>query len=241
MRRNNLIKIIQKKKREGKAKAVNLFIERARNEILVLMGGDIILDAETVEELVNKFSDREVGMTGVRPIPINDINDGFYGFAAHLLWGLHHRVSLENPKMGEVVAFRKIFRRIPIMSSVDEANIEPLIRGQGYKIVYVPEARVYNKGPTNIKDFINQRRRIFGGHLAVKYEQSYKVATMDFLPIFRSLFSFLGDYPRPKFILFTPLIILLEIYSRFLGWCDYKIFKSSYSVWQSIISTKDLS
>lgn len=240
-RLNRIIKIIYRKKREGKATAVNLFIERASNEVLALMGGDIILAPDSVEELVGKFSDKEVGMTGVRPIPINDINGGFYGFAAHLLWELHHRVSLQSPKMGEVVAFRKIFRRIPKMSSVDEANIEPLIRGQGYKIVYVPSAKVYNKGPTNIKDFINQRKRIFSGHLAVKYEQSYQVATMNPISIFKALLSFLKENPKPRFIIFTPLVISLEMFSRFLGWWDYRVLRSRHSVWETITSTKYLS
>lgn len=240
-KRNKLIKIIYKKKREGKATAVNMFIEKASSEILVLMGGDIILAPDTVQELVGKFFNNEVGMTGVRPIPINDVDSGLFGYASHLLWELHHRVSLQDPKMGEVVAFRKIFRKIPTISSVDEANIEPLIRGQGYKIVYVPEAKAYNKGPTNIRDFIKQRRRIFSGHLAVKYEQSYQVATMNILPIFRVLLSFLKENPRPKFILYTPLVILLEIYSRFLGWWDYKVLKFRYSAWETISSTKNLS
>ena len=110
-RNNKRIKIIHKKKREGKATAVNMFIEKASSKILVLMAGDIILATDTVEKLVGKFRKKEVGMTGVKPIPINDIESGFFGFAAHLLWELHHRVSLQNPKMGEVVAFRKIFQR----------------------------------------------------------------------------------------------------------------------------------
>lgn len=240
-RQNKLIKIIQKKKREGKAIAVNMFIEKASSKILVLMAGDIILDSDTVQELVGKFTKKEVGMTGVKPIPINDIESGFFGYAVHLLWELHHRVSLQNPKMGEVVAFRKIFHRIPTMSSVDEANIEPLIRGQGYKIIYVPKAKISNKGPTNFKDFINQRRRIFNGHLAVKYEQSYQVATMNLFLIINSLVSFLRENPKPKFILYTPLVILLEIYSRFLGWWDYKVLKFRHSVWETIRSTKNLS
>ncbi len=236
---NKLIKIIYKKKREGKATAVNMFIEKASSEILVLMGGDIILAPDTVEELVGKFSNNEVGMTGVRPIPINDIDSGLFGYAAHLLWELHHLVSLQDPKMGEVVAFRRIFRKIPTISSVDEANIEPLIRGQGYKIVYVPEAKAYNKGPTNIKDFVKQRQRIFSGHLAVKYEQSYQVATMSVLPILKSLLLFLNENPRPKFILYTPLVIFIEMYSRFLGWWDYKISKMRHTVWETIKTTKD--
>jgi len=240
-KRYKKIKIIKQKQREGKASAVNLLIEKSRNEILVLVGGDLILDATVIQKLVGRFNDFDMGMTGARPIPINDMNDGLSGFAAHLLWDLHHRISMKTPKMGEVVAFRKIFKRIPILSSVDEANIEPLIRGQGYKIQYIPSAKIYNKAPTTISDFIKQRKRIYNGHLAVKHEQSYEVSTMNIQTIAQALFSFLMDHPHPKYFIYTPLVIFLEAYSRYLGWWDYKIVKKRYTVWELIGTTKNLS
>lgn len=240
LKKDRRIKLIRQKKREGKASAVNLFIKKAKNNVLVLLGGDLLLEDITIERLVGKFSNPEIGMTGSKPTPVNAIHDGLSGFAAHLLWELHHRVSLKRPKMGEVVAFRKVFARIPILSSVDEANIEPLIRGQGYIIRYVPEARIYNKAPTKIKDFIKQRRRIYSGHLAVKHEQSYEVATMDVFFILQVLSSFLKENPRPKFFLFTPAVILLEVYSRFLGWWDYQIVKKRHTIWDVAETTKDL-
>lgn len=233
-------KILIEKKRKGKASAVNLFIANSRNEILALIGGDLILPKNTVQKLVAKFNDPETGMTGAHPIPINDINSGFTGFAVNMLWELHHRVALKNPKMGEVVAFRKIFRRIPISSSVDEANIEPLIRGQGYLIKYVPQAVIHNKAPTKVEDFIKQRRRIYNGHLAVKYEQSYEVSTMSGASILFCFLSFLKDNPKPKFIILAPAVIALEAYSRFLGWWDYKVVKKKHTVWDIAETTKDL-
>lgn len=239
-KRNTRIRLLKQPKRQGKASAVNLFIKRAHNEILVLVGGDLLLTQTTIQNLVSKFEDTEVGMTGARPIPINNITDGFCGFAAHFLWDLHHKISLKSPKMGEAIAFRKIFRRIPVLSSVDEANIEPLIRGQGYKIQYVPKALIYNKAPTTISDFIKQRRRIYNGHLAVKNEQSYEVATLGISTIFSAVFSFLEENPKPMYIFQTPLVILLEAYSRFLGWWDYKITKKRHTIWEVVETTKKL-
>ncbi len=234
------IRLVKQPRREGKSSAVNLFIQTAREDVLVLMGGDLILDASVVQRLVQEFSDAEVGMAGARPVPVNNIDAGFCGFAAHLLWDLHHRLSLVDPKMGEVIAFRKVFRRIPVMSSVDEANIEPLIRGQGYRIRYVPEARVMNKDPETVSDFIKQRRRIYSGHLAVKHEQSYSVATMNIFSIGRMLLAFLRDNPRPRYLAYAPAVIALEGYSRLLGWWDYHVAKKRHTVWETVESTKNL-
>lgn len=239
-KKNKRITPIVERVRKGKASAVNLFINNAKYEILVLLGGDLLLEENTIENLVEKFQDSEIGMTGSRPIPLNSNKDSIAGFSAYLLWELHHRVSLKYPKMGEVVAFRKIFKRIPMLSSVDEANIEPLIRGQGYIIKYIPEAKVYNKGPTTVSDFIKQRRRIYSGHLAVKHEQGYSVATLNVWRIFQVLLSFLVENPRPKFLVLTPCVIMLEVYSRFLGWWDFKIAKKRHVVWEIIKTTKDL-
>lgn len=239
-KKDKRIKLQIQKHREGKASAVNLFISCAKTDILVLVGGDLILDANTISSLVKKFVNEEVGMTGARPIPLNNIDRDFFGFAAHLLWDLHHKISLQKPKMGEAIAFRKVFKKIPVLSSVDEANIEPLIRGQGYKVIYVPTAKVYNKAPTNLADFIKQRRRVYNGHLAVKYEQSYEVATMDAFFILKILLAFLKENPKPKFFLQMPLVVILEGISRSLGWWDYHISKKRHTVWDTIESTKKL-
>lgn len=239
-REHKKIRLLVQTKRQGKASAVNLFLKEARSEILLLIGGDLLLKKNVIQKLVSKFRDTETGMTGARPVPLNDIHDGLSGFAAHLLWELHHRVSLKSPKMGEVVAFRKIFTRIPVLSSVDEANIEPLVRGQGYKVLYVPDAVIYNRAPGTIKDFIMQRRRIYSGHLAVKNEQSYEVSTMHATSILSSLTIFYLDNPRAKYLVYIPLVVLLEIYSRLLGWFDYKVAKRRHTVWEQIDSTKKL-
>jgi poly-beta-1,6-N-acetyl-D-glucosamine synthase len=239
-RKDKRIKLIKQQFRQGKASAVNLFINKAKTNILVLCGGDLLLPVNVIERLVSKFADPEVGMAGCHPVPVNNIESTFCGFAGHLLWELHHRIALQKPKMGEMVAFRKIFKRIPENSSVDEPNIEPLIRCQGYKIQYVPEAEIYNKAPTKISDFIKQRRRIYNGLLFLKYEQGYEVATLSNMTILIALFSFIKENPKPKYILYTPGVILLEAYSRFLGWWDYKIAKKEHTIWEFVESTKSL-
>src|SRR5262249_7967041 len=102
----------------------------------------------------------------------------FMGYAAQLVWDLHHQVSLRHPKMGELIAFRRVFSRIPYDSAVDEASIEPLIIGQGLRLHYARAAVVRNRGPETVGDFVKQRRRIFAGHLYVKETLGYRVSTM---------------------------------------------------------------
>ncbi|MFA5070494.1 MAG: glycosyltransferase [Patescibacteria group bacterium] len=237
IKKDNRIRLISQKKREGKSSAINFFIKEARENILVLESGDTLPVENTIENLILPFSEPEVGMTGAHVIPLNKDNTPV-GFAVQTLWRLHHLIALKIPKMGELVAFRKIFQMIPKTSAVDEANIEPLVKGQGYRLVYVPEAIVYNRGPENVREFIRQRKRINIGLLALKENQGYMVATMSGRRVFLTLmrnFKF-----SVKSLAYTPIVIGLEVWARILAAYAYHYKKDSQTVWEICPSTKKL-
>lgn len=237
IKKNPKIKLICQKKRMGKANAVNVFLSSAKKEIVILSSGDILPTPNTVEEIIKPFKDKNVGIVGSHPIPLNNPNT-FFGFAAHLLWNLHHALSLKTPKMGEFIAFRKAFRQIPNISAVDEANIEALVRGQGFKAVYASTAIIYNKGAENLNDFLNRRRHIYAGHLATKHDYSYEVST---IKVFRIFILILSNFQFSwRFIFWTPLVIILEGIGRFLGFLDYKLKLRSHTVWEVTPTTKRL-
>jgi biofilm PGA synthesis N-glycosyltransferase PgaC len=231
---NPQIKLLVQPQREGKASAVNLFMGHAQSDILVLVSADTIPMPTTIQRLLDPFVDPTVGMTGGHPIPINDSRT-FMGFAVNLLWELHHQIALQTPKLGELTAFRRVFHRIPYDSAVDEASMEPLIRGQGYQLRYVPEAVVRNRGAETVNDFLKQRRRIYAGHLNMRHGQGYAVSTMSGFRILAALLrSWRSDW---RYFLWTPAVVGLEIYGRFLGWIDfYK--KRDHTIWDIAVTTK---
>ena len=131
---------------EGKAAAVNQFLAQAREKIVVLCSADLLPEQDTLEKLVAPFADPEIGMTTCRPWPVNDPRT-FMGFAAHLLWGLHHHINANGSfKAGELIAFRKIFERIPYRTAVDEASSRAGGAGQGYRAQYVADAACLQQG-----------------------------------------------------------------------------------------------
>lgn len=229
--------LLKEKKRMGKAHAVNTFLNVTKDQILVLMSGDLIPKKKTLEFLIAHFHNNEVGIVGVRPVPLNNKNT-FMGFAVHLLWNLHHYISLSHPKMGEMIAFRRIFQKIPVLSAVDEVNIESLIRGQGYKAVYEPRAIVNNRGPETIGDFIKVRRRIYAGHLTAKYEYSYTVSTLNNFDVIVALFRHFNFSITS--LCYLCGIIFLELISRILGYIDYHLKLNNHSVWEIAKTTKKL-
>ncbi len=233
------IQLLVQAQREGKASAINLFLQQAHSPILVMVGADIIPEHDTLEQLCTHFFDATIGMVGAHPIPVND-QETFVGHAVHLLWLLHDRMARKSPKLGEVVAFRNTVKSIPTDTAVDEISIQAAISAQKLSLVYEPEALVYNKGPMTIHDFLKQRRRIHAGHLKIREQERYEAPTMSVLPILRELFTSTPYVASsPKQLVWTLGTIGLEGLARLQGHYDV-MRKHSHHVWQAVASTKML-
>ena len=225
------IKFYVQTKREGKSSAINLFLSKARNDILVIESADTIPANNTLEKLVAPLKYSKIGMTGGRPIPINKQYD-FIGFAVNLLWKLHHKMAMYKPKLGEMIAFKRVFESIPSNSAVDEASIEALVIKAGLKCLYVSDAIVQNKGPETICDFIKQRKRIATGHLWLKQNQNYDVTSNNLSLLF---WLYIKECIRnPKDIIYITGTAKLELYARFLGYIDFYIKKSNPFIWEKV-------
>jgi len=236
MGRDGRIRLITQPRREGKASAINQFLPRAKERIVVLCGADLLPEGDAIEELVAPFANPEVGMTAARPVPVNPPGT-FMGFAAKLLWELHHQINLHSFKAGEMIAFRKIFEQIPFCTSVDEACIEPVVRCQGFELRYIPTAVIHNKGPVTVSDFLRQRRRIFAGHLALHRELGYSVCTFSAWKIMGLFLRTLSWRPRP--FVWAWGVAALEAYGRVLGRRDYKQ-RRDHRIWEIAATTKDI-
>lgn len=233
------IQLIVQERREGKASAINLFLQQANSPVLVMVGADIIPEKDTLEKLCSHFTNPTIGMAGARPIPVND-SDTFVGHAVHLLWRLHDRMARRSPKLGEVVAFRNVVQRIPTNTAVDEISIQAIIASHKLSLVYEPEAIVYNKGPMTVGDFLKQRRRIHAGHLKVRSQNHYEASTMKTGPIVQELLA-CAPYTMssPKQFLWTIGTVALEGLARLQGHHDV-LSKREHHVWQAVATTKEL-
>jgi glycosyltransferase involved in cell wall biosynthesis len=236
-RKDPRIRLIRQASRQGKASAINLFLADATGEVLVLESGDTVPAQDCIERLVAPFSDPTVGMTGARPVPVDD-ETTFMGYVVHMLWRLHHLLALKHPKLGEMVAFRSFVSSIPRDTAVDEASIEAIVDHEGKRLTYVPEAVVHNKGASTVGDFLRQRRRIYAGHLWLEANESYEVSTKNVGGIFGVLLEDL-DW-RPRSVAFTIGGVFLEFLGRLLGTYDYRVRGTNPYTWAVSESTKNL-
>jgi len=81
--RDRKVRLLGQKERFGKASAVNLFLQQATEDLLILSSADIIPADNVIEKLLKPLSDPEVGMSGVRQVPVNEPGT-FMGFAVHM-------------------------------------------------------------------------------------------------------------------------------------------------------------
>jgi cellulose synthase/poly-beta-1,6-N-acetylglucosamine synthase-like glycosyltransferase len=235
------IRVIEQERREGKASAINLGLKAARHDVILLASGDVMPQPGAVRALLRRMEDPSVGAVGGRPVPLND-TDSFTGFATHLLWRLHHRISEsspDNPKCGEMIAFRRalngrpIVPQIPIDSAVDEVSIQAQVSGAGLRSAYAPEAVVNNWGPSTFRDWFAQRRRINAGHI-LSTREGFSPSTMRTSEILKAV-------SRETLALRHPLrlaaVACTELVARI--WAHVDIARGhSHTVWTLARSTK---
>src|SRR5947209_5537971 len=233
--RDDRVRLIVQDGREGKASAINLFLQAARSPLLVMVSADVVLKEGTIDALLRHFAAAGVGMVGGHPTPVNS-ETTFLGHAGPLQWRLHDPIARQAPKLGEIVAFRNVVPSIPHDTAVDEFSIQAMISQLGYRLVYEPEAVIYNRGPATVKDFLRQRRRIYAGHLRVRRQQGYSPSTMDTRTVAGALVRS-GAWRGVRSAVWTMGAVGLEGYARALGRWD-NARGENHQVWAISGTTK---
>ena len=230
------LRLIRQEKREGKNSALNCLLDNKRTEVVAILNADtIFFDGNSLQNLLEPLKDIKVGIVGGHPIPTNDKRT-IAGFASHMIWGMHHHISLVYPKIGEIIAFREIGTRLSTKNSGDEDMLRMRLEAAGYVGVYAPEAKVLNKGPETMKDFVKQRTRVNIGELAIKKEHDFDIPTWSFRMLYPALIDTvkeLGFHPIK-----IAASIAMEAYSRLKAQIHMSSKKGDISIWDPVKSTK---
>ena len=175
---------------KGKSYALNSVFKELKGNIWIFTDGDVYISDNAIEEIIKEFEDPMVGCVTGRPVSANP-KYNMFGFWSHLLYdaGAHtirKKLNEEGKFLecsGYLFAFRNnITRNIPL--NVAEDTIIPyLTMKKGYQVKYTEKALVYVKNPTNIIDFINQRKRTAKAHETLE----------DYAPFFPKVKSFRNE------------------------------------------------
>jgi cellulose synthase/poly-beta-1,6-N-acetylglucosamine synthase-like glycosyltransferase len=219
--------------RRGKAFAVNHFTSQRRADFYVLVSADVVLEKGALAALLRPFRDAGVGMTGARPVPRN-ARQGV-GSLVHLLWELHDRVARGTPQLGAALALRGPCPLLPEWTWADEAMFEADVTlRRALRLVYCPEAAVYNRGPDSFGDYVELRTRIAAAHTEIE-RAGYRPATRDFGRILRHGAAYLREHPESAYSLLAAALV--EAYA----WCAGQKRardRPESGVWQALPSAK---
>jgi len=233
------VRLYVEQERSGKVAAVNFGLAQLRTPIMVVVSGDVLPERGAIAKVVQALEAPGVGLAGGRPVPVNGSGTPI-GHAAHLLWRLHHRLALHQPKLGEMIALRAEAVVALPRTSVDEACFQALLEHAGWRSVYVPEAVVWNRGPGTRADFISQRRQIHTGHLWLRRRQHYAVPSLRLALLRSELWADITTEPKgmhPRQLAWTAAAVGMEAWARLLARLDYLQGKENH-VWAMVESTK---
>jgi glycosyltransferase involved in cell wall biosynthesis len=174
------VRLIIQKERKGKASAINLALKKAKGDIIVQTDSDVELKEDALHHLINPFNDSEVVGVSGHPVPIIPKDNLFYDWTVmsyNKMDELRAKQYVDGTfwhMSGYLLAFRKetmFGREIPFAKGAVDAVMSQMIKGAGEvyggDIAYAPNALVYVKAPTTIKDFIAQKARVRAGYAAL--------------------------------------------------------------------------
>ena len=232
---------------KGKTLAINLLLPRLKGDIIILTDGDVYVSSDSINKIIDSFKDEKVGCITGKPVSVNP-RDNLFGYWSHMLCNAAHKMRLNRDKKGKFLecsgylwAFRnKVIDKIP-RETAEDTIVPIFFYLKGYKIKYLPEAQVYIKYPSNLFEFIDQKKRTAKGHETLsRYVDIKKIPRMKSLKneIFESYYVLF--YPENlKEVFWTFLLFPLRLYIWILTFF-HRYVKKDLKVdgWQSPKSTK---
>jgi cellulose synthase/poly-beta-1,6-N-acetylglucosamine synthase-like glycosyltransferase len=232
---------------KGKSYALNLLLPKLKGDILIFTDGDVYVSENSVNDILRLFRDPNIGCVTGRPIS-QDSKENIFGYWSHVLCGSAHILrkfrSDKNKFLecsGYLWAFRNnVIKNFPL--DVGEDTIVPIMFFlKGYKIRYSSESKVYVKFPSNLSDFLKQKRRAAAAHDNIgNYVDIKKIPRMK--TFFNEVSNFLIPFYFPttiKEFFWTFLLYPLRLYIWLNLIYNSKFRKRKYSdAWKRVESTK---
>jgi len=246
---NANIRLVEEAKRLGKASALNRAFEASTGDYVALVPADVCPVDNALFNLLVPFRNGDVSAVSGRPMQDpRRTPKGFMGYLARMtyrLWGRLMKKLNDSGQAahcsGEFMAIRSDVRTvIPDECAVDDAYIAILAKKKGL-IKFAPNAICYNLLPSNLVDYVNQRRRWLYGHFQTKRLTGEYPTVLDTMVFSRPsvVAQVLAEeiVERPREIGYLISAIAVEAVIYMLSILD-RVFRRQYGVWPVIRSTK---
>jgi cellulose synthase/poly-beta-1,6-N-acetylglucosamine synthase-like glycosyltransferase len=228
-RKDDRIKLLICKER-SKISAINLILKKAKGKIIIFTDGDVILDKYAINNLIINLKNNSVGAVSGRTLLYQKVS--FFDKLMDFSYKILNKKKIQDNKKGiffaltgNLFAIKKgILKAIPQDCLIEDALIGWKIKNKGYTVIYEPNAHVYVKAPQNLKDYLNQKKRIRLGWWQMT-KKGVNLVKNENKEIIKYLFTNLYAWPY----------LFLEIYCIISSYIDLKKGKT---YWKQIQSSK---
>lgn len=159
-----IMKVIQEKERRGKASAINFGKRYASGDFVLVTDANATFDPDVLLEIMPHFKDPEVGAVGGRYCVANP--EDALAAPTSFYWDLEYMMRVGESALdsaclfhGEINAWRKDLVDADVQMLSEDLDMCISIKAKGYRIVYEPNAVVYEPAATTPEDQIKQRKR----------------------------------------------------------------------------------
>ena len=158
--------------RTGKPGVINRLVEMAEGEMLVITDANVLLDRDTLTEMVSPFSNQQTGLVDSRMINTHLRSDGISRqerfYISREVRIKHHESVIWGAMMGPFggcYAVRKgLYRPVPGHFLVDDFYINMSVLQQGYRCINRMEAKVYEDVSNDLWEEFRRKKRISAGN-----------------------------------------------------------------------------
>ena len=242
-KKNKKIKLI-KDFGKGKPAALNLAVSKAKGEILIFTDGDVYVDEDSIDILLEFLKNKKIGAVSGNPISLNS-KKNLLGYWSYILTNVASKRRKKAIKLnkgffcsGYLFAIkRKLFPKLPEELLSEDGFISNEIYKTGHKIAYSENSKVFIKYPTNFNDWIIQKKRSAGGYnqinkLTKAKIRSFKKESLGALELFEFVSSI-------KEFIWLFMLFFSRIYLWFLIHRDINFKQKSHKeIWKRVESTK---
>lgn len=218
------------KENGGKAQALNTGLEAARNEIIVTIDADSVMDEEAIMRIVQPFGDPEVAaVAGNVTIGNKKQSIGFIQQLEYLYGFYFKRADSVFSSVYIVGGAAASYRAETIREAggfdgeiiTEDIELSTRLLNLGHKVRYVPDAITYTEGPADFSGLCRQRLRWKYGRLLTFYKHRNLFFSFDRKHKFYLSFILLPISLFAEFLLLCEGLLLLIFFTYTFYTNDY--------------------
>jgi biofilm PGA synthesis N-glycosyltransferase PgaC len=155
--------------RMGKIVAVHRAMDTVTSEVVVFTDANTFLNTDAILNICRHYSDKKVGaVAGEKRVYAEAGNatagEGFYWKYESKLKAWDSELYSVVGAAGELFSIRtELYRPVPASTILDDFMISLLVAGDGYRVIYEPEAFAVEGASQNITEELKRKIRIAAG------------------------------------------------------------------------------